>query len=384
MRILILLLFLFTSERVTGQNDSLFNKTIKHFEETLIWAGQKIDEESRVISRDSLYQTKDYNVSISDNPIYFEIEELVIQNPFFKDDVYYEDRDKNYPVSYSIIFNEKLISLFGNGNFVVHSLNNYVRDKEFERELNTRKFNYHWIIDGRLYARTKNRLFSRLLVWSDGKWVKSKKGLPLNNKPLLFDNEQYIVFNDCFGEWGGTIYFFDRIAKDFFFTESTCANTVLYNKQRFSVLAHMGHMIGSSELKIIPDPENLSKANKNEVFRSQDGHALGISAQNSGYERIFYTWGVQFFSFFDHNNRSIYITHTNERSFLSEIRDSEIQIVHPLFDDDFYTHDAITRIYDKYKLVNLNYWGNAKDREYSVLVIDNNRIVRLEWNKDHN
>lgn len=364
---------------VFGQSDSLVFKNIfNHFQENNFnWIGQKFDS----VTWNNLYKTADFNLSISENPIYFKANQLVIKNPFFTDD--FDDNYINYPVSYSVIYNDRLVSLFGNGKFVVHDLKDYKRDVEFEKELNTKKFSYHWVIDGKLYARSKNRLFSRLVVWSQGKWEKSKIGLPVKNHPILFDDKKFIVFNDCFGEWGGTIYFYDRESEDTYFTESTCTNTVLNENGSYSVLAHLGHMIGSSELKLIEEPNKLTKAKKREINKTKNGEALGYSDESNGYEKHLDFYGAQFFSTFSYQGRQLYLTHLNELTFLSEIQDSEIRIVHPLFDNDLYTHDPITKTYDHNTLINLDNWVTAKDREVSVIIIKENRIIKLDWNKSH-
>lgn len=379
---LFFLIVLFVPSNVFGQIDSLlFKDLFNHFEENNYnWFGQKMDS----VSWSTLYKTKDFNLTISKDPIYLETDQRIIKNPFFTDDFDdYDDNYINYPVSYSTIYDNKLISLFRNGRFVVHDLEGYSRDTKFENGLNTKKFSYHWVIDGKLYARSKNWLFSRLMVWSKGKWEKADINLPIKKKPVLFDDEKFIVFNDCFGEWGGTVYFYDREIEDIYFTESTCTNSV-YNKEgNYTVLAHLGHMMGSSELKSIEEPNKLTKAKKGEVSKTKNGEALGYTDKSSGYEKSLDLYGIQLFSTFTFNERQIYLTYLNELTFLSEIQDSLIQIVHPLFDNDLYAHDPVTKIYGNYILINLDHWGKARDREVSVIIIKQNKITKLDWNERH-
>jgi hypothetical protein len=242
MKKLLFLVFFFNPISVFGQNDSLlFENLFNHFQETFIWTGQNLHQERDSVTWNSLYKTPLFNVSISEKPIHFETNQRILKNPFFTEDL--DDYDDNYiiyPVSYSVIYADKLISLFRNGWFVVYDLEGFERDIVFENKLNTKKFSYHWLIDGKLYALNKNWLNTRLFVWSEGEWKKARISIPIKNQPLLFDDEKYIVFNDCFGEWGGTVYFYDRETEDIYFTESTCTNTVFRDKEQYSVLSHLG------------------------------------------------------------------------------------------------------------------------------------------------
>ena len=370
LKMLFFLIVLFVPNSVFGQVDSLlFNNLFNHFHENNYNRfGQKLDS----VSWSTLYKTKDFNVTISKSPIYFETDQRLIKNPFFTDEF---DDYVNYPVSYSTIYDNKLISLFRNGKFVVHDLEGYSRDTKFEDSLNSKKFSYHWVIDGKLYARRKNWIFSRLMVWSKGKWEKADINLPVENRPILFDDEKFIVFNDCFGEWGGTVYFYDRETENTYFTESRCSNSVYIEEGGYTVLAHLGHMIGSSEVKSIEEPNKLTEVKK--------GETLGYTDEYNGYEKSLDLNGIQLFSTFPFNERQVYLTHLNELSFLSEIQDSVIQIVHPLFDNDLYTHEPITKIYGNYTLINLDHWRTARDREVSVIIIEQNKITKLDWNERH-
>lgn len=379
---LFLLIAFFVPSNVFGQEDSLlFKNFFNHFQENNYnWFDQELDS----VSWSTLYKTKDFHVTISNEPIYFETDQRIIKNPFFTDDFDdYDDNYINYPVSYSTIYDNKLISLFKNGRFVIHDLEGYNRNTKFEDSLNTKKFSYHWVIDGKLYARSKNWFFSRLMVWTNGKWEKADISLPIKNQTILFDDKKFIVFNDCFGEWGGTVYFFDREVEDIYFTESTCSNSVYVEDGNYTVLAHLGHMIGSSEIKSIDEPRKLTKAKNGEVSKTKNGEALGYTDESDGFEKSLNLYGVQLFSTFTFYERQVYLTHLNELTFLSEIQDSVIQIVHPLFNNDIYTHDPITKSYGDYTLINLGHWGTASDREVSVIIIKQNKITKLDWNERH-
>ena len=68
-------------------------------------------------------------------------------------------------------------------------------------------------------------------------------------------------------------------------------------------------------------------------------------------------------------------------TFLAEIKGTEIQIVHPLFEKPFYTHQPVTTAYGNYILVNLDFYGVALDKEVSVIIVGQNKITKMDWNE---
>lgn len=374
--ILLLLLLLVTISQSNAQN---FDKLSENFRYNNYGFHMKPQDS---ISEKSLYTTKEFNVSVSENPIYLEIDTLVIGNPYYTDD--FEDWDDNYinfPKSFTVIFQDNLISLFGNGKFVCYSLKDYSRNNSLEEKLNEKRFNYHWLIDGKLYAKSKAFLFSGFYEWNGEKWKKSNIKIPIAEQPILFSDEQYIVYRKCSGEFGGTIYFYDRESEEIYFTESTCANTVYKMNGQYHILAHLGHMTGTSEIKVIDEPKNLSKARKSQL-RNLRGD-LGYQDESNAFTKKLELFDIQLFSTFSIENRQIFLAHLNESTFLAEIDGNELQIVNPLFNNDKYTHYPITRTYGKYTLINMDHYGTALHREVSLIILRDNKITLLDWNENH-
>jgi hypothetical protein len=377
---LFLIVFLITSTVFgqTKQESPSFDNTTQNFKK--LWRQDPLSRQTNdSVNGFSLYKTKDFNVSISENPIAFDTAHLVIKNPFYTEDFNdYDDNYINYPVSYSVIYDKKLISLFRNGKFVCHNLVNMERDFDLERSLNTKKFQYHWIINDKLSALAGGTIYN----WETNKWITSKTKFPLEKQAKLFEDNEFIVFGDCHGEWGGTVYFFDKASGETYFTESTCANSVLKQDGSYFVLAHLGHMMGSSEIKSISDPRKLTKAKKAEINKPKEGQALGYADKSEGYQKVLDIFGVQLFSSFKYKERQLYIVYLNELTFLAEIKGTEIQIVHPLFDNEIYTHNPVTNVYSDFILMNLDFYGTALDKEVSVIIISQDKIKKVDWNEN--
>ena len=378
-RLYILLIFgISISAFAQDKHLELERKLIEHF--------QKQTWGDALITSDSLYLSpfkEKFNVSVSDNYIEFDTTHLVIKNPYFngkyENDEEEKNNVKNFPKSFSVIYENSLVSLFENGKFACFHLDNFKRNTKLEAELNTKQFKYHWVIDNKLGGISGNTIF----LWNGSKWTKFKDNFPLKNQPKLFEDENFIVYGDCFGEWGGTVYFFEKSTSKTFFTESTCANSVIKNADGYNVLAHLGHGGGSTEVKTISDPTKLTFVKSNEIGKTVKGEALGYTDKSNAFEKKIDFYGVQIFSSFNYQDKVLYIVHLSELTFIAEIKKNEIEIVNPLFFNDLYTHDPITNKYGNYTLINLDYYGTGLDREISVLIIQGNKITKLDWNENH-
>lgn len=378
----ILLIFIFPLS-AEGQNDANI-ETLQMLQSEIIQYIELIGGKPGEWIYNEKVEGEFFHFSASKNPLDFTTKHFIIENPYYNEDYnYYEDHNekgKNYPLSYSVILDDNLISLFQDGKFSCYNLESFERNIEFESKLNTKKFKYHWIIDNKLCALSGSKIYE----WNNEKWVRLKTKIPLDKQPKLFEDDEFLVFCDCFGEWGGTVYFFDKLSEEIFFTNSTCANSVIKEGGKYLVLSNLGHFSGSSELKSIKNPRNLTKAKKREINKTKNGEALGYSDKSEAYEKLIDMYGMQLFSSFMYSNKQLYVAHIFDSTFLVEINGTEIEIVHPFFKNDLYTHQSVTTDYGKYTLMNLDHYGTALDREISVIVIQGNQVTKLDWNKKHN
>ncbi|SEH74214.1 hypothetical protein SAMN02927937_01176 [Paenimyroides aquimaris] len=365
-----------------GQEDSINsfeNKFIKHFTK------HYTNDSTFIIDKNLLFKTNfesdNFNLSISEEKVNFKTEERILKNPYYSEEYDESDDDydymKNYPKSYSVIFENNLVSLFENGKFACYDIITFERNIQLENKLNLKKFKYHWVIDKNLIAQSGNSKF----VWSNSKWIELKERTPLKKQPKLYDDNEFIVYSDCFGEWGGSIYFYERATSKIFFTESTCANTVIKSDKGYEILAHLGHMSGSSEIKIVPDPRKLTLLKRSNKKTNKNREALGYSDKSNAFIKVFDLYDIQIFSLFYHNNQKLYVVNVADLTFLAKINKDRIKIVHPLFFDDLYTHNPVTTQYEDVTLINLDFYGTALEREVSLLLISKDRIVKIDWNE---
>lgn len=337
------------------------------------------------VSKDSLYYTSfvdgNFLLSISDSLIHFNFQQKTIENPYFE--IKYENSDekieqvKNYPKSYSVIYFNHLISLFENGKFACFNLINFERNLDFENRINTKKFDFHWIIDGKLTAQKGDKYYK----WEDSKWIQINKNYPFKNRPILYGNSEFIIYSDCHGEFGGSVYFYEIQSEKIYFTESTCANTVWKTEEGFHILSSLGHMMGSSDMKVISNPRELPEFEMDSLGLIRNDEASGYSNNSSNILRKFNFFDLQFFSKFNYKNEDLYLGYVKGLPFFGKIQGENIQIVYPFIHNKFYIHEPVTHQYGDFTLINLPFYGIGIEREVSNLIVHENNILKLDWNE---
>jgi len=311
-------------------------------------------------------------IELSDKPIYLKIKEIVLMNPYGDD----------FPVSNSIIYKGMLISLFQSGLFTCHSIQSMERDFSFESKINSKKFDYHWLIDNKLVGLSNGKYF---YLNSADKWVKYKKIIPLWDQPKLFEDDKYIVFCDCKGEWGGTVYFFNKTSGKIYFTEATCANTAYKEDNKYYVLSYLGHLLRlRSTLKEIPDPDLLTPISLEEIRKFQQRReldAIGYSDKSNASRIVFNLNPITLSSTFNYKGRTIYLANSLGKSFLAELENDSIKIVNPLFNNDIIIHPLGTTIYSNTILINRAWYMIGKEREISFFIIKDDEFIKIDWNE---
>ncbi|WEK34979.1 MAG: hypothetical protein P0Y53_21025 [Candidatus Pseudobacter hemicellulosilyticus] len=293
------------------------------------------------------------------------------------------DTQQGYPLSYSVIFRDHIVSLFEPGKFYCYSLTTLSRNADLENKLNTRPFSYHWLLNNQLVARSGEDYY---YFATDSTWKPVKHPMIPYSTPKLFEDEMYICYSSCSGEWGGTLYFYNKKNKQTYYTEATCANTVIKKEGKYYVLAHLGHMEGFTTLKMIKRPDLLPQLRKAPGRNDSIKYAgwPGNTIKENTYDStIIDLMGVQFFSTFTINNRTVYLIHDDCRTFLAEKSGNTYTILHPLFNSALYTHEPVTTEYASAWLVNMDFGRIGKDREIALLLIRNNKITRINWGRLH-
>ena len=322
-----------------------------------------------------IYDGKDFSINLAPESSGFATKTKVLKNPYNRNLF----SRKAYPLSYSLIYQGHIVALFEPGLFNCFNVVDLERNPELEDLLNTRNFKSHFLMDGRLYGiTTKGKWF----VFDNNRWRKTEEKLvPPKKRTFLYNDSDYLVYNECFGEWGGTVYFYHRESGQTFFTEATCANTVQKKTEGYLVLSELGHMGGTTDLQLIPDPSQLSNLDEFENVK-RTIKAIGYSDSTNHAQQLFDFWGIMNFSMFEVEGQDYYLTYWGQRTFLTQMDEETYVIMDPLFNDEIFMHNPITTKYPTGEvLINFSHWSTSGEREVAVLLIQGKRITKIRWNK---
>jgi hypothetical protein len=321
-----------------------------------------------------IHKDKDFEIRLAERSLNLKEIQTVLKNPH---------SNSEFPLSFSVIYKDRIVSLFEPGKFACYDLN-LKRDLPLEIRLNQMTFKYHWIIDGNLIAKSGGTLYT----WTEENgWVSFQKRNPMDNQPKLFEDDKYIVYFHCNGEFGGTIYFYDKLTKDIHVTEATCPNSVNKENSKYFVLTSLGHMMGNMELKSIENPTMLPRLKDLKKMKLEGWAKSNIGyADSSNYsKKEFEYYQLLAFSSFIKEGKLLYWVHWNDFNFLATIDNNVISIVDPLFiKDEIYTHDPVTTTYDNgLVLMNFDFYGLGREREVSFILVDKDSITKVDWGEKH-
>jgi hypothetical protein len=361
----------------TGPDETRIEISIVDEEWTLMGNDVALDN---IVFKETLSEElhSNYSIQTSKSPLPLVLNQIV-EKPF----------NKKYPISYSVIYRDRLITLFEQGKFICQSTLTFDRDTEFEKYLNTRKFQYHWLLDNKLVGLSNEQYY---FLNTENIWVEYKNEVPFSNQPKLFEDNTYISFWDCNGQRDGTVYFFNKQTKKTHFTRTTCANSIIKRDNKYYVLSNIAKIehsvinigdLGSTYLKEISSPDNLPTVELKKINNNFEGQEWRYTHSSVVAKPIFSYYNIEIFASFIYNGRTIYLVNWKEKTFLAEIENSVINVVNPLFNNEFYYRNSVTTSYDNTVLINFGYNGITGAQEVYCIIIKDGKLTKLDWNENH-
>jgi hypothetical protein len=284
------------------------------------------------------------------------------------------------PLSYSILYKGKLIALFEPGKFACFDLD-LKRHTKIEDALNTMYFDRHWLIGDDFVARSEGKYY----IWSGKSWAKYNEPVPMDSRPKLFEDEFYILYSDCHGEFGGTIYFYEKKTGTTYYTSASRPRSVLSHEGGYLITA--SSMTSSFNSIYIRDPSKLSNLKDTTTIARRRGPHENLGYYDSSNHALSlkdFVW-LEAFATFKNGEKTFHILNWREFAFLAELNGNEVSIVNPLFlDHQIYTHNPVTTAYPNGVIVvNLDFYGLGGDREVSLLIFKDNALIKVDWNEEH-
>lgn len=208
---------------------------------------------------------------------------------------------------------------------------------------------------------------------------------------LFYEDQEYRVFTDCQGEFGGSLIFQKKKNKQvLFYLESVCPVMIEKRKDGYYIVESLAHMGGSGCVKFIKDPKSLVCIDLNHLtpdwklkkFPSLSGFEIDQKLRHQG-KVLVGGYGIMCSMLFEHKNKNYVIYSKDEKTLLGQIKADTLFPIDTLFRYGSY-HNL-----DNYKYAVKNYrhyefhtknWsiGVSKtdiDESFGEIYVRNNIIV---------
>ncbi|MBX0291663.1 hypothetical protein K3G63_14525 [Hymenobacter sp. HSC-4F20] len=282
-----------------------------------------------------------------------------------------------YPVGPSVILGEHLIALFSSGRFGCYRLTDFSRNPRLEEQLNIRSWQYQWLLEGKLVAKAGSQLWQ---FQPDGQWQPYTSTLPMGMRPVLYADNQYLVYGSCMGEFGGQVSFYDQTTRVTSVVEATCPNAVWRTATgQFAISTSLAHMAGSSGLQYLTNPKTLPSFRlngKQTEHIAAEAPALDTTGQVPGFQYA----GILLQKAGTWQGQSQFLYHSLGGTVLAVPQQDTLLIVDPLFNTNLRrNYVAVTHSYGPVELVSFTDPFTARAPEIAALLIGDNKLTLLEW-----
>ncbi|OBW40600.1 hypothetical protein AB670_03064 [Chryseobacterium sp. MOF25P] len=155
-----------------------------------------------------------------------------------------------------------------------------------------------------------------------------------NQKPygLVFQDEKYEVWNNCSGEWGGTIYFKNKHNGKIRYAQSTCAVSVNKIGDKYYISNASTHLYEKSSILEIINPEKMELTLRLPPFHPEIETREYETKSNLGTKTIVDSVGVSILTSFVYKNNlySILKNYKNDIITISKVENTKFKTVQTL------------------------------------------------------
>lgn len=260
---------------------------------------------------------------------------------------------EKYSSEFKIVFDTLDISIDGHLEKVNLFRDNFYGMFETGRENTSQSFkkmivlnrNGEFVEDVFIPSEIQNMPHYDIIVQNDSLFIKESQFEKINfvlgesvadfkmtkTKELKFyEDESYEIYATCNGEWGGTIYFRDKVTNESFEASSTCPLVINKIDNEYYVTNYMGHAMGFASVIKIAEPKKLEKFNLN--FNKEQG-----SKHNKGVKILIDTVNFHIPTSFVADNELLHLYSDDNGTYIGKIENRKVESVYK-FDFTFYAH----------------------------------------------
>ncbi|MDT3404751.1 hypothetical protein [Mucilaginibacter terrae] len=168
----------------------------------------------------------------------------------------------------------------------------------------------------------------------------------LQEKPVLYEDDKYVVRRTCSGEWGGSVYFKNKLTKVERACSATCAIAILKNKAKYLVVSSLAHMSGFSSVVEIENPELLDvfklppprkRVGKKQIRYVGDDESKSSKGTKVSVDTI----GIEAIAAFVYQEQAYYIISGREGTFISKIESGKFIRITKIGNTNIWTYETM-------------------------------------------
>ena len=176
----------------------------------------------------------------------------------------------------------------------------------------------------------------------------------LNKKYEFFEDEKYIVYPFCRGEWGGAIIFKNKLTKTKYICESTCPVAVTKFNNKYIITNTLNHLVGSTEVLEIVNPEKLNKATEEDEKRF-----TYEKVAQTGAKKLIDLYRYTTLYTFVYENKLYHIIAEENETYIAEILDGKFVKLQMISDKNLWTYTPKILKKEDSVIVTFNDYKNA-------------------------
>ena len=304
---------------------------------------------------------------------------------------------------YSLFYDEHLIVLNKKGSFYAFWLDCFERDKIYESMLNTINFKKAFVAFDELYGvDSKNQAFKFDNIAH--KWINLSYDLPFYNSASIYENKKYLCYSVCHGEFGGTVFFYNKSTEKITFVPATCVVSIMeFQDGGFYIVSNLAHLSGTSDIIKIenPDllyefPDSLNNRDKwDERFIYRPIIYSDTSIYNNQVIHIYDAWETLITAGFRIKEETYFLTEKyiefQPKTFLSKLIDDSLVFINTpdtIFSNLPASHGEITRKLNDKTVIDYTFfaddpkeWKEVEHRNLllTTFIITDSTLIRLNW-----
>jgi len=197
----------------------------------------------------------------------------------------------------------------------------------------------------------------------------------------FFEDDNYIVRKTCSGEWGGTIWFKNKLTGIEYSCEATCPVVVNKVNGTYVVTSTLAHMVGFSTVIEIVNPDSMAifqLPEPRQIKRKMKIYYISDreSSSKKGTKILVDSVGAMVIASFPHNDQLFHIVTDFQKTYISKIENNTFVTVDTLSNSSLWTYDPeLIRTDDGHSIV---FFSNQEAKGYLDIYGNKMNLIRYQ------